>query len=207
MKSRFLHCGLGFGIFHEGVPNEAAAMIFRHQHGDAKVDAQHVRDIPAAKWIESIDETVLLPHAFPVRPAKMAQHADAIDETVLLPHAFPVRPAKMAQHADAIVEEKRKRASGRAWHDASIDRPKRPALNRRTAPRGIALYVIRSTDSPKILAVVGETVAQRQTKEFVRFGCLHGIFKIIRIGVALVPEIKPGLRILMRENRIVAGNV
>src|SRR5213596_656982 len=70
MKSRFLHCGLGFGIFHEGVPNEVAAMIFRHQHGDAKVDAQHVRVIPAAKWIESIDETVLLPHAFPVGPRR-----------------------------------------------------------------------------------------------------------------------------------------
>src|SRR5439155_14957281 len=166
MKSRFLHCGLGFGIFHEGVPNEAAAMIFRHQHGDAKVDAQHVRVIPAAKWIESIDETVLLPHA------------------------FPVRPAKMAQHADAIVEEKRKRASGRAWHDASIDRPKRPALNRRTAPRGIALYVVRSTDSPKIPAGLGEADAQREAERFVDFGGVQEVLKIIGIAIALVTESK-----------------
>src|SRR5438309_606761 len=104
----------------------------------------------------------------------------------------------MAQHLDAIVEEKRKRAARRARHDASIDRPKRPTLSRRPAPRRVALHVIGSADSPKVLAVVGKTVAQREAKKFVGPGCLHGILKILRVGVALIPKIEPRMRILMR---------
>src|SRR5439155_20493366 len=116
------------------------------------------------------------------------------------PHTFPVRAAQMTQHPRAILEEKRKRAAGRARHDASIDRPKRPTLSRRPAPRRVALHVIGSADSPKVFAVVGETVAQREAKEFVSFGRLHGILKIIRVGVALIPKIEPRMRILMRKN-------
>src|SRR5438874_9781295 len=104
VDSNFLHRGLRFGILHEGIPNETAAVVFRHQHGDAQINAQHVRVIPSCERIESIDEPVLLPHAFTVGAAKMAQH----------PHA--------------IFEEKRQRATGGARHDASIDRPKRPTL-------------------------------------------------------------------------------
>src|SRR5205823_8009536 len=47
VESNFLHRGLRFGILHEGIPNEAAAVVFRHQHSDAKIDAQHIRVIRA----------------------------------------------------------------------------------------------------------------------------------------------------------------
>src|SRR5437588_4646410 len=69
VKSDFLHRGLRFGILHDGIPNETASMVFRHQHGDAQIDPKDVRVIPTVKRIEGVDETVLLPHAFPVRPA------------------------------------------------------------------------------------------------------------------------------------------
>src|SRR5438477_10938339 len=183
VESNFLHRGLRFGILHEGIPNETAAVVFRHQHGDAQINAQHVRVIPSCERIESIDEAVLLPHL------------------------IPVRTTEISQNSHGIVEEKQKRAAGRARHDASIDRPKRPTLSRRPAPRRVALHVIGSADSPKVFAVVGETVAQREAKKFVGLGCLHGILKIIRVGVALVAKIEPRMRILMRKNWIVAGNV
>src|SRR5438552_17871846 len=107
VESNFLHRGLRFGILHEGIPNETAAVVFRHQHGDAKIDPKHVRVIPARQGVERVDETVLLPHLIPVRTTEISQN----------PHA--------------IGEEKRQRPAGRTRHDASIDRPKRPTLSRR----------------------------------------------------------------------------
>src|SRR5205823_6226685 len=116
---------------------------------------------------------------------------ESVDETVLLPHAFPVRTAQMAQHSDAIVEEKRQRAARRARHDAPIDR----SLRRWAAPRRVAFHIIGSADPPEALAIVGKTVAQREAKKFVGLGGFHGILKIIRVGVALIPEIEPRVRI------------
>ncbi len=45
-EARKLHGLLRFGIFHELLPDETRAMIFGHQHGDAKVDAKYVRIVP-----------------------------------------------------------------------------------------------------------------------------------------------------------------
>src|SRR5882762_4889052 len=133
LKAGQLHRFLRFGILHEGVPNEAASVVFRHQHGNAEIDAQHVRVIPGRQGIEGVDEAVFLPHL------------------------IPVRPTESSQNPRAIIEEKRKGATCRARHDAPIDR----SLRRWTTPRRVALHVIRSADSPKVLAVVGKAVAQR----------------------------------------------
>jgi len=45
-KSGALHAAAGFLIFHELLPNEAGTVIFRHEHGDAEVDAENVRVVP-----------------------------------------------------------------------------------------------------------------------------------------------------------------
>src|SRR5260370_32516303 len=179
MKPRLLHRSLYFGILHEGVPDESRAVVLRHQHGDAEIDAQHICVIPSCERIESVYKAVFLPGPIPL-PA-----------------------TEISQHSHAIVEEKRKRATCRARDDASIDGP----LRRRPAPRGIALDGIGNADSPEVVAVVRKTVAQGQAEQFVRLRGLHGILKIIRVSVTLVPEIKPRVRILMRENRVVARDV
>ena len=111
MKSNFLHRGLRFGILHEGVPNEAAAVVFRHQHGDAEIDAQHVRVVPTGQRIEGVDEPVLLPHL------------------------IPVRTAEISQDSHAIVEEERQRAAGRAKRDKKVCGPWSPSRNSQNNPR------------------------------------------------------------------------
>src|SRR5229473_6188164 len=151
MKPRLLHRGLYFGVLHEHVPDELRAVVFRHQHGDAEIDAQHVRVIPSCEWIERVYKAVSLPDLASV-PA-----------------------TEVSQHSHAVVEEKRKGATCRARDDASIDGP----LRRRATPRGIAFHVIGSADSPEVFAIVRKSVAQGQAKKFVSFGGLHGILKII----------------------------
>src|SRR5260370_20947005 len=165
MKPRLLHGGLYFGVLHEHLPDELRALVLRHQHGDAEIDDKRVRVIPSCEWIESVHKAVFLPDLASV-PA-----------------------AEISQDAHAVVEQKWQRATCRARDDASIDGP----LRRRPAPRGIAFHVVGSTDSPEVFAIVRKTVAQGQAKKFVSFGGLHGILKIIRVCVTLVPEVKPAL--------------
>ena len=55
------HAALGFGILHEGLPDEGGARIFRHEHGDAGVDADDVGVVPVLQRIEGIDEAVAAP--------------------------------------------------------------------------------------------------------------------------------------------------
>src|SRR5437879_770278 len=113
MKPRLLHRGLYFGVLHEHVPDELRAVVFRHQHGDAEIDAQHVRVIPSCQRIESVYKAVFLPDLAGVPATEISQH----------PHA--------------IVEEKRQRATCRGGDDASIDGP----LRWRAAPRGVTFDV------------------------------------------------------------------
>jgi hypothetical protein len=40
------HSALRFGVLHEGLPDEAGARIFRHNQGDASVNADDVAVIP-----------------------------------------------------------------------------------------------------------------------------------------------------------------
>src|SRR6266436_7487293 len=152
MKPRLLHRGLYFGVLHEHVPDELRAVVLRHQHGDAEVDAQHICVIPSCEWIESVYKAVFLPDLASV-PA-----------------------TEISQDSHAVFEQKWQRTTCRARDDASIDRP----LRRRAAPRGVALDVVGSADSPEVSAVVRKTVVQGQAEQFVRLRGLHGILKIIR---------------------------
>src|SRR6266481_6489492 len=134
MKPRLLHRGLCFGVLHEHVPDELRAVIFRHQHGDAEIDAQHICVIPSCKRIESVYKAVFLPDSASV-PA-----------------------TEISQHSHAVFEQKWQRTPCRARDDASIDGP----LRWRAAPRGIPLDVIGSADSPEVFAIVRKTVVQGQ---------------------------------------------
>src|SRR5437879_4202550 len=179
MEARELHSSFDLFIFHEVLPHESRAVIFRHQHGDAEIDAKHICVIPSCERVKSVYKAVFLPDPIPV-PA-----------------------TEISQDSHAVVKQKWQRTACRARDDASIDRP----LRWRATPRGVAFHIVGSADSPETLSVVGKTIVQGQAKKFVRFGGLHGILKIIRVGVALVPEIKPRMRILMRENWVIARDV
>src|SRR5207237_9285532 len=150
-------------------------MIFRHQHGDAKIEAKDVRVVPICERVESVAEAVLGPHL------------------------FAVRAAEMAQHADAIVEEKRKGAAGGARDDSAIYRANRAASRIRAAPRGVAFYVVGGADAPKMFDVIRKLIVQGKTKKFVGLGGFHGILKIIGVGIAFVAVLKPGMRISVGE--------
>src|SRR5216684_2395609 len=110
MKPRLLHRSLYFGILHEGVPDELRAVVLRHQHGDAEINAQHVRVIPTCKRIEGVYKAVSLPDLASV-PA-----------------------TEILQDSHAVFEQKWQRTTCGARDDGSIDGP----LRRRPAPRGIA---------------------------------------------------------------------
>src|SRR5690349_18343519 len=128
MKSRKGKGVLNFWGCIECLPDKPRTLIFSHQHRDSLVDADYVRVVPVRQWIEGIHKSVTLPHQ------------------------RTVRAANIAQHSDAIREDKRKRADRGAWNDGAINR----TLRRRTAPGGIATAIVRSRDTPEIVAVVGE---------------------------------------------------
>src|SRR3974390_1182071 len=52
---------LYFGGAHEGVPDEAAAQIFCHDHRDAGIDADHVCVVPVRQRIKSVHESIRCP--------------------------------------------------------------------------------------------------------------------------------------------------
>src|SRR5438105_1551292 len=118
-------------------------MIFRHQHGDAKIEAKDVRVVPICERVESVAEAVLGPHL------------------------FAVRAAEMAQDADAIVEEKRKGAARSARDDSAIYRANRAASRIRAAPRGVAFNVVGRADAPKILAVMRRRIEESTSRNLV----------------------------------------
>src|SRR5690349_10829557 len=170
-------------VLHELFPHKTGAMIFRHQHGDSEIEAEHVRVVPICERIERIAVAVLRPHL------------------------LAIRTVNMAQHADAILEQKWKRAARRAWNDAAVHGTKRTPFDRGAAPRGVAIDVIGCADAPEIFTVIGKAIAKGKAETFVGFSGFHGIVKIICVSVAFVAEVKPSVRILMGENGIVSGNV
>src|SRR5260370_6174517 len=114
MKPRLLHRSLCFGILHEGVPDELRALVLRHQHGDAEINAQHVRVIPSCKWIESVYKAVFLPD----------------------PSSVPA--TETSQHSHAIFEQKWQRTTCLARDNASIDWP----MRLRAAPIGTTFRLL-----------------------------------------------------------------
>src|SRR5260370_34491297 len=80
MKPRLLHRGLYFGVLHEHVPDELRAVVLRHQHGDAEIDAQHICVIPSCECIESVYKAVFLPDLASVPPTEISQDSHAVFE-------------------------------------------------------------------------------------------------------------------------------
>ena len=68
---------LRFRIFHERVPDEVAALVFRHEHADAGVDSEHIGVIPPSQRVECVEEAIALPGLRILR-AKIAENSDAI---------------------------------------------------------------------------------------------------------------------------------
>ena len=60
-ESAGLHGGDGFGVLHEGVPDEGAAKIFCHEDADAEVNAENVGVVPVEFWVEGVAEAVAAP--------------------------------------------------------------------------------------------------------------------------------------------------
>src|ERR1700687_4318883 len=69
-----LHAALRLGILHESIPDESSAVIFRHEQGNSRVNADHVGVVPIPERVEGIHESILAPCA-PVAILDVVQHA------------------------------------------------------------------------------------------------------------------------------------
>ena len=165
-------------ILHERIPDKTGALVLGHQHGNSEIDPEHISVVPVGQRIEGIDEPVPSPG---------------------LGIPFPNR----AQHLHTIGIKKRQRAARCTRNDAAIEL----ADPRRSSPGLISRSRVRSSNPPEMVAVVGKLLAQRKAELFMRRRCLHRVLKIVGVGVALAAEIEPGLRVLMREQRVVPRNI
>ena len=80
MEAGTFHPALGFPVFHELSPHETGAVIFRHQHRDAEIDAKHICVIPSCEGIESVYKAVFLPDLASVPATKISQDSHAVVE-------------------------------------------------------------------------------------------------------------------------------
>ena len=60
-KACIRHSALCLGVLHKGLPYEASAHIFCHEHRDPGINADDVSVIPFFQRIEGINETVVAP--------------------------------------------------------------------------------------------------------------------------------------------------
>src|SRR5882757_4746814 len=125
------HGVLGFGVFHEGVPDEGGARVFGHEHGDAGVDAYDVGVVPFFQGIEGVDETVAAP-------------------------GFGVAASDVLEDAQCGAGKERQGASGGGGNDGSID----GAHGGGATPDHVTFVGVRGGDSPEIVAVVGEALVE-----------------------------------------------
>jgi hypothetical protein len=77
-ESAGLHGGDGFGVLHEGVPDEGAAKIFCHEDADAEVDAEDVGVVPVEVGVECVAEAVAAPCVLAEVFSQGAEDADAV---------------------------------------------------------------------------------------------------------------------------------
>src|SRR5579862_2092009 len=129
LKTGPLQAMLHFLTLHKRVPNQCRAEIFRHQHGHARVDSDHVRVIPVFQGVEGVDEPVAAPGT----------------RRVTLPDVF--------ENAEGGFGPERERTAGGAGNHGSIDGPHL----RRAAPDHVASLRVRCRDAPEIVAVVRES--------------------------------------------------
>src|ERR1700728_4579618 len=58
LEPGFFHASLRLRVLHKGVPYKIRAEVLGHQHGNSRVNADHVGVVPACYRIESVDEAV-----------------------------------------------------------------------------------------------------------------------------------------------------
>jgi hypothetical protein len=159
-EARIGHTALCLGVLHEGLPYEGSACIFRHEHGDAGVDADDVIVIPVFQWIEGIDEAVAAP-------------------------GLRVTASDVFQHTHGGVRQERQRASRGCRDYGPINR----AHGRWAAPDHVTFVGVGSSDAPEIVAVIGKVLAQLHAEAAVHIGGDGRVLEVVSVLVALMPEI------------------
>ena len=109
-----LHGGYGFGVLHEGLPDEGGAEIFCHEQADAKVDTEDVGVVPEQIWVEGVAESVAAP---------------GVSAEVI---------AERAEDVHAVARKEGKRSGGSAGNDGPVD----GAQERRATPGGVTVLPI-----------------------------------------------------------------
>lgn len=74
-KAGELHAAPRFGILHEGIPNKPGPQIFRHQHGDSRIDADDVGVESFIKGVERVDEAIFAPGLISIEDSDVAKDA------------------------------------------------------------------------------------------------------------------------------------
>src|SRR5215472_12958632 len=169
VESGALHATLRFLSFHERLPQESSAQVLGHQHGDARVDPDHVVVVPVFQWVEGIDKAILAPGG-------------------------AVTAANRFEHSHTRRGNKWQRSGAGARYYSSVNRTE----GRRTTPDHITFFRIGGGDSPKIIAVGGELLAQLNAETAMDFRRYNRVLKIIGVLVALSAKIEPRLRVLMQ---------
>ena len=125
MEAAGLHGGDGFGVPHEGVPDEGAAQVFSHEDADTEVDAEDIGVIPVEFGVEGVAEAVASP--------------------CVLAEVF----SQGAQDADAVVREEREGAGGGGGDYGAVD----GAHEGRASPGGVAMLPVGGGDAPVVVGI------------------------------------------------------
>ena len=83
----------------------------------------------------------------------------------------------------------------------------RLALWRADHPRRHSRSPNPKPDAPQIVVIVGKLFCQRQAKTQMSIGGNNGVLEVVRIAIAQAAKIKPGLRVLVNEQRRERSNV
>src|ERR1700684_783188 len=160
-------------IGHEPMPDAAGKQVLRAQQRDAYIDADHIGIEPFQGWIVAIHETIAAEHAVP--------------ETFL----------NGLERRNGDVGGEHEGSPGRGWSHGSIHGIERFNLS----VDSIALVAVRRGDTPDVFP---KSVGQIQIETVLLIGArsVYGVREEIhKAAIAAVPEIDPGLRVLMREWR------
>ena len=130
-KTRTSHGIAHFGIAHEMLPNQPAAIVLRHHQRNAGIDGQHICSNPSGLRIESIGEPVLTP--------------DAVAEAHL--HGL--------QRVETFARGKRNRTARRTGNQRAIQGIGQRRA-RGTAPGLVSIAGLRSRESPQVGGKAGK---------------------------------------------------